>query len=89
MLAGLSRDEWQRRGWIHPQDRLGWFHWYARFDAGRRTDDDERQIQRWREFATRWLPKTPGAIARQNLQAKGRQAILQWALIPADMTSIN
>ena len=27
--------------------RYGWFQWYCRFFQGRRSEDDERQIQRW------------------------------------------
>ena len=42
----------QEKGWIKPElDPRGWFHWYSRYYRGRRTDDDERQIKRWRGVA--------------------------------------
>jgi hypothetical protein len=38
---------WTSQGWIQPQDPYGWFMWYYRFYLGRRSDDDDRQIQKW------------------------------------------
>ena len=26
--SGLSRKEWQEKGWIFKKDPLGWFQWY-------------------------------------------------------------
>ena len=51
-------------GWIVRQDPYGWFQWYCRFFAGRRTADDARQVSRWAKVA--------GAKGRwkQNLVAK-------------------
>ncbi len=71
---------WRQKGWIHPQDPRGWFQWYCRYYMGRRTDDDARQIQRWRAMARH------AAAIRKNC-AKGeldcrprqRQALLHWA----------
>ena len=45
--SGLSRKEWQEKGWIFKQDPLGWFQWYCRFSNGRRIlHIDEIQIKR-------------------------------------------
>ena len=48
--CGQSIEEWEAQGWIdHEWDVRGWFQWYCRFFQGRRCDDDERQVSRWRK----------------------------------------
>ena len=42
---------WRKKKWIKDQDPYGWVQWYCRFYKGRRTPDDERQIQRWKNLA--------------------------------------
>jgi hypothetical protein len=71
---------WEEKGWIRPQDPRGWFQWYCRYFMGRRTDDDERQIKRWKAI------KRHIAQVRKNCpkgflecRKKQRQAILHWA----------
>lgn len=50
VACGQSIEEWEAAGWIaHDYDVRGWFQWYCRFFRGRRCDDDERQISRWRK----------------------------------------
>jgi hypothetical protein len=71
---------WQKKGWIHPQDPRGWFQWYCRYYLGRRSEDDSRQIKRWRAFR-----RHAGAVIKacepHNFQCrpKQRQALLHWA----------
>ena len=49
VACGQSIEAWEAAGWIrHEFDVRGWFQWYCRFFMGRRCDDDERQIGRWR-----------------------------------------
>lgn len=78
--ASQSREEWLRKGWIHEQDPRGWFQWYCRYYRGRRTDDDDRQIKRWRQM------KRHVSQVRNNCQQGDelcrptqRQALLHWA----------
>ncbi|KAF7528765.1 hypothetical protein G7054_g10052 [Neopestalotiopsis clavispora] len=48
--CGQSIEEWEANGWInHNYDVRGWFQWYCRFWMGRRCDDDDRQISRWKK----------------------------------------
>ncbi len=82
--AGLTRKEWQDKGWIFKEDPLGWFQWYCRFCNGRRIPKvDETQIKRWKNF-TRHVK----AIKKNcdegdlNCRRRQRQAILQWAYNP-------
>ena len=45
--CGTSLRFWGNKGWINKIDPYGWFQWYFRYWSGRRSKDDERQINRW------------------------------------------
>ena len=47
-----SMEKWPEH-WVNPQDPLGWLQWYQRYSGGRRTDDDDRQMKRWKSFKAR------------------------------------
>ena len=50
--CGQSIEEWEAAGWMdHRFDVRGWFQWYCRFFMGRRCEDDERQVSRWKKCA--------------------------------------
>jgi hypothetical protein len=50
VACGQSIEKWEENGWIaHEYDVRGWFQWYCRFWMGRRCEDDERQISRWKK----------------------------------------
>lgn len=78
--ASQPLKEWQRKGWIHPQDPRGWFQWYCRYYMGRRSDDDERQIKRWLAM-TRHIAQVQNNCRRgdSSCHTKQRQALLHWA----------
>ena len=72
--------EWRRQGWIHDDDPRGWFQWYCRYYLGRRSDDDQRQIKRWRAMR-RHLAQIQKNCPRgdHSCRRKQRQALLHWA----------
>ncbi|CZR58841.1 related to vegetatible incompatibility protein HET-E-1 [Phialocephala subalpina] len=50
VACGQSIEQWEEAGWInHDFDVRGWFQWYCRFFMGRRCEDDERQVSRWKK----------------------------------------
>ena len=49
--CGSSLEDWESKNWIVKQDPYGWFQWYCHFYMGRRTSDDQRQIDRWLKLA--------------------------------------
>lgn len=50
VACGQSIEAWEASGWIkHEFDVRGWMQWYVRFFRGRRCEDDERQVSRWKK----------------------------------------
>jgi hypothetical protein len=78
--ASLPLSHWREKGWLHHEDPRGWFQWYCRYHMGRRCEDDERQIKRWRAMrrhvAQVKIHCIPGDI---SCRPKQRQALLNWA----------
>jgi hypothetical protein len=71
---------WIQKGWIREQDPRGWFQWYCRYYMGRRSEDDERQIKRWKA-----IRRHVGALVKncrrgdESCRPRQRQAVLHWA----------
>lgn len=80
--AGLNYQEWYDRGWIHPDDPLGWFHWYCRYFNGRRHPDDGRQISRWLSYKQRWGDRLNSQFLAGRPSAVIMQGLLQWGIDP-------
>ncbi len=78
--ASQSLSVWRSKGWIYHEDPRGWFQWYCRYYMGRRCDDDERQIKRWRAMR-RHLTQVKRNCMEGDHQCrpKQRQALLHWA----------
>jgi hypothetical protein len=83
VASGLHYTEWVARGWIFPEDPLGWFHWYCRWYSGRRHARDNHQLNRQRKYGERW-----GLRARNQYARTGKvspvilQGLLQWGFDP-------
>jgi len=71
---------WRAKGWIFDEDPRGWFQWYCRYYQGRRSADDDRQIERWkamrRHIAQIQKNCRPGDL---DCRRRQRQALLHWA----------
>lgn len=78
--ASQPLSEWQRKGWIYAEDPRGWFQWYCRYYMGRRCQDDERQIKRWRGMR-RHVAQIQRNCERYDFSCRPRQrqALLHWA----------
>lgn len=89
--VGTTLEFWEDKDWIDSQDPYGWVQWYCRFYEGRRTDDDERQIDRWKSLASqngrfrKWLVtqilKKGGKYDDFNISPKIRQTLQHWAYV--------
>jgi len=71
---------WQEKDWVHPDDPRGWFQWYCRYYRGRRHEDDERQISRWRAMR-RHIAQIRNNCEPWDMSCRRRQrqALLHWA----------
>ena len=53
---------WENKGWINEIDPYGWFQLYFRYWLGRRSQDDERKINRWKRIISRFRGKLVSMI---------------------------
>ena len=78
--ASQSLSVWRAKGWIHPQDPRGWFQWYCRYYLGRRSDDDARQIKRWKAYRRHLKQVALNCRTGDEFcRRKQRQSLLHWA----------
>ena len=97
--AGSSYDMWIEKKWINESDApRGWIHWYCFFYAGRRGSDDERQIKRWKLFASkesgRFRIRFQNIINRLGYNDKSvhpviQQNLLEWGVDSKKMRPMN
>ena len=76
--CGTSLRLWEKKGWINKQDPYGWFPWYSRYWKGRRSQDDQRQINRWKRIVGRFKGIFIKMISKGKDSPKIRQILLHW-----------
>ena len=87
--VGSTLKEWEDKEWIKAQDPYGWVEWYCHFFYGRRSKDDERQINRWKRLTGekgRFKKMLISLIKKKNkkynnfsISPKIRQTLQHWA----------
>ena len=82
---GTSLRFWEINGSIHSVDPYGWFQWYFRYWLDRRSLDDKRQVDTWKNIVTRFKGKLVKMIKDANIKfddysvsPKIRQILLHW-----------
>ena len=75
--CGTSLRSWENKGWIRSIDPYGWFQWYFRYYLGR-SEDDQRQINRWKGIVSRFKDILIKMIKNDNDSPKIGQILLQW-----------
>ena len=85
VMCGTSLRFWENKGWINEIDPYGFFQWYFRYWLGRRSKDDERQINRWKKIVSRFRGKLVKMIRDAgskfddySISPKIRQILLHW-----------
>lgn len=67
--VGSTLEIWESKGWIKSKHPYGWVQWYCDFYHGKRSSDDERQIDRWIKTAgpkSRWRRRLINLLREQN-----------------------
>ena len=76
--CGTSLRFWESKGWINKIDPYGWFRWYFRYHLGRRSEDDQRQINRRKKVVSRFKGILVRMIKNGKDSPKIRQILFHW-----------
>ena len=83
--CGTSLRFWENKSWIDKIDPYGWFQWYFMYWLVRRSKDDNRQINRWKEIVSRFRGKLMKMIRDgvskfddYSFSPKTKQMLLHW-----------
>ena len=77
---------WETKSWINEIDPYGWFQRYFRYWLGRRSEDDERKINRLKKIVSRFRGKLVKMIKDAgnkyddySVSSKIRHILLHWS----------
>ena len=86
--VGTSLKFWECKGWIEKSAPYGWVQWYCDFFNGKRGNDDERQVKRWKalagprgrfmRFLVTQIIKKKGKWDDETTSPKIRQVLQHW-----------
>ena len=83
--CGASSRFWKNKGCIIKIDPYGWFQQYFSYCLGRRSEDDERKINRWKKIVSSFRGKLVKMIKDvgnkyddYSISPKIRQILLHW-----------
>ena len=76
--VGTSLRFWENKGSINKIDPYGWFQRYFRYWKGRRSEDDNIQINRWKRIVNRFVGILNKLIREGKGSKKIRQILLHW-----------
>ena len=74
--CGTSLRFRENKGWIRPIDPYSWFQWYFRYWKGRRSEDNQKQISRWKKIVNRFKGILIKMISKGKDNLKIRQILL-------------
>ena len=76
--VGTSLRFWESKGWINEIDPYGWFQWYFTYWKGRKSEDDLRQIVKWKRIVSRFVGILNTLISKGKDSKKIKQILLHW-----------
>ena len=83
--CGTSLRFLENKGWINKIDPYGWFQRYLRYRLGRRSKDDKRETNQWKQVVNRFRGKLVNMIRDADskfddysISSKIRQMLLHW-----------
>jgi hypothetical protein len=86
--VGTTLEFWESKDWIIKSHPYGWVEWYCDFFMGKRSEDDKRQIQRWKNlagckgrfmrFLVTQILKKDGKYDDNTISPKIRQVLQHW-----------
>ena len=83
--CGTSLRFWENKGWINEIDPYGLFQRYFRYWLGRKSEDDERHIKKWKKTVSRFrgelvkvIKLTGDKFHEYSISPKIRQILLHW-----------